>query len=151
MSFRSGWVKSARVALSSAGGMAVVLAVFDLLQHRPTEGFGLLTAWGPWPFLGLVGLALIGSWMNKMSTAMTSAFSAVVTSVQQGADAHTKTADALTRLAEQGTHQAERVERLSSYAAAEFPNVYERMDRQDRMLEAIHSAVLRSGPNEERS
>lgn len=148
VSFRNGWVKHLKVALSSAGGVAVVLALFDLLQHEPTAGFGLLLSWGPWPFIALVALAILGKFLSRMNDTIQVTFGAVVTSAQQGAEAQAKgaeanarTADALSRLADQGGRHALEVERLTTYAVQEFPLVHERLDRQDEMLRQIHGLV----------
>lgn len=141
VSFRSGWVKYLKVAASSAGGAAVVLALFTLLQREPSEGFRLLAAWGPWPFVALVGLTIAGKFLSRMNDTVQGAFGAVVTTVQGGVDAQNKTADALTRLADQGNRRQEEIERLAVYAAQEFPLVHQRLDRQDEALRSIQEAV----------
>lgn len=137
--FREGWVKYLKVSLSSAGGAAVMIALFGMLQRQPVEGFGLLAAWGPWPFVVLLALAMLGRFMSRMNDTIQTTFSAVVTSVQQGSEAQAKTADALTRLAEQGGRHAEEVERVAIYAAQELGNIQKRFDRQEEMLNAILS------------
>jgi len=140
-SFRRGWLRHFRVALSSAGGAAVVLLILDLLQRQPVEGFKLLGAWGPWPVIALVALAFLGRFMGQMNDTIQTTFSAVVTNVQQQTVASVKTADALTRLADQGGRQAEQVERLAIYAAQEFPGVYERLDKQDEILLDVQRGI----------
>jgi hypothetical protein len=140
-SFRLGWLKHFRVVLSSAGGAAMVLGLFELLQRQPIEGFRLLSVWGPWPIVALVALAFIGRFLSRMNDTIQTTFGSVVISVHQGVDAQTKTADALSRLADQGGRQAEQVERLAIYATQEFPFVYERFDRQDEMLVSLDSSV----------
>lgn len=134
-SFRSGWLKHFRVVLSSAGGAALVFGFFSLLQREPEAGFGLLRQWGPWPIVVLVALAFLGRFMSRLNDTIQASFGAVVSSVQQGAEAHLRTADALGRLADQGGRQMQEVQRLAIYAAQEFPGVYERFDRQDAVLE----------------
>jgi hypothetical protein len=145
--FRNGWVKNLRLVLTSAGGVALFLALFELLQRQPMEGFRLLTDWGPWPVVVLVALAIFGRFLSRMNDTVSVTFGAVVKGVQQGAEAQAKTADALTRLAEQGGRHAQEVERLTIYAAQEFPLLYERLDRQDAMLSAIHE-IVRGGPKD---
>ena len=140
-SFRLGWLRHIRIALSSAGGAAVILALFELLQRQPIEGFRLLGLWGPWPIVALVALAFVGRFLSRMNDTIQTTFGAVVTSVHQGVDAQTKTADALSRLADQGGRQAEQVERLAIYATQEFPFVYERFDKQDAILTDLQSGM----------
>lgn len=151
--FRNGWVRHVTVALSSAGGAAIVLAIFDLLQRQPSAGFGLLASWGPWPVVALVGLAFLGRFLSRMNDTIQVTFGAVVNSVQQsaeaqakGAEANVKTADALSRLADQGGRHSLEVERLTTYAVQEFPLVHERLDKQDDMLRQIHG-LLSKGKN----
>jgi hypothetical protein len=139
--FRSGWVRHLRIALSSAGGMAFVLAVFGLLERQPIGGFQLLTSWGPWPVVMLVGLALAGHFLSRISDTLQVSFGAVVASIQQGAVAHTKTAEALGRLAEQGNRHHEEVERLTEYAVQELPRLQERLDSQDEMLRGLRTST----------
>jgi hypothetical protein len=140
-SFRLGWLRHVRVALSSAGGAAIILAVFELLQQQPLEGFRLLGLWGPWPIVALVALAFVGRFLSRMNDTIQTTFGAVVTSVHQGVEAQSKTADALSRLADQGGRQAEQVERLAIYATQEFPFVYERFDKQDAVLQDLQSGM----------
>lgn len=139
--FRVGWLKHFRLALSSAGGAAVVLGLFELLQRQPAEGFKLLSQWGPWPVIALVALVLVGGFMSRMNETVQTTFGAVVTSVQQQAQASSKTAEALGRLADQGGRQFEEVRRLAIFNAQEFPGIYARFDRQDEVLQKTHSAV----------
>ena len=142
-SFRSGWVKHLRVALSSAGGAAVVLAIVSLLQKQPTEAFHLLGAWGPWPVLALAALLLLGRIGASMTETLQHSFSAFVHSAQESAHASTRTAEALGHLAEQGGRQMEEMQRLAIYAAREFPAVYERFDAQDAVLKDLAVSVQR--------
>lgn len=132
--FRSGWIKHFRFALSSAGGAAFILGFFELLQRQPVEGLRLLMAWGPWPLIVLVALALVGRFMSRLSDSLQTTFSAVVQSAQQGAEAQSRTADALTKLADQGGRQAEETRRLSIYAARELNSISERLDRQEEVM-----------------
>lgn len=141
VSSRSGWLRHFKVALSSAGGAAAVIAVFSLLDKRPVEGFQLLGQWGPWPVIALVALVLVGGFMSRMNDTITTTFGAVVTSVQAQASASGKTADALTRLADQGGKQAEEVRRLAIYAAREFPAMYDRFDQLDTSISKLTEGV----------
>jgi hypothetical protein len=139
--FRRGWLRSIKFVLSSAGGAAAAIAVVELLDKQPREGFALLTQWGPWPFIALVALAIVAGFMSQMSGTIQTTFAAVVASSQLGAEAQTRTADALTRLAEQGGRQAEEVRRLAIYAAQEFPSLYLRLDKQDTAMEEVATLV----------
>lgn len=141
VSFREGWLRHLRVGMGSAGWVALLLGLFALLQRQPAEGFGLLTSWGPWPFVALLGLGFLGHFMSRLNDTIQASFSAVVSSVQQGADAHGRTADALSRLADQGDRHAVELERLTIYAAQEFPGIYERLDQQDSVLGKLETAV----------
>lgn len=142
-SFRGGWLRHFRVALSSAGGAAVVVGIFELLQRQPIEGFRLLGVWGPWPIVALVALTFGGRFMSRLSDSLQTAFSALVSSAQQQAQASDRQANALSKLADQGGQQAEEVRRLAIYAAQEFPSVYERFNRQDEVLANVADAVNR--------
>jgi hypothetical protein len=133
--FKGGWVRHFKLGLSSAGGAAIVLAIFELLEKQPGEGFKLLAQWGPWPVIALVSIVIVGSFLSKMNDTISTTFGAVVTSVQQQAEATGKTADALTRLADQGGKQAQEIQRLAIFATEEFPGIYRRFDRQDAALE----------------
>jgi len=140
-SFRSGWVRHFRLALSSAGGAALVVGFFELLQRQPAESFRLLGQWGPWPVIALVALVLLGSFLSRMNDTVQTTFGSIVSSVQQQAQSSGKTADALSRLAEQGGRQAEEVRRLAIYAGRELGSIGERLDKQDIVLEKLASSV----------
>jgi|GEM_PF-1643897 len=154
--FRSGWLRHFRVVLSSASGAAVVLGIFTLLQQRPSEGFRLLDSWGPWPVLAIVVLVLAAPFLARLSETIGSAFTAIVAHTQRTADAQTKTAEALSELADYGKRQFEEVERLAVYAAREFPGVYERFDQTDQALKELATSMtllhqrLDSGKGESR-
>jgi hypothetical protein len=147
-SFRGGWLRHFKLALSSAGGAAAAIAVFSLLAKQPAEGFRLLGQWGPWPVIALVALVLVGGFMSRMNDTIATTFGAVVMGVERQAqatqlqaEASGKTAEALTRLADQGGRQAEEVRRLAIFNAQEFPGIYMRFDKQDEILQELHSAV----------
>ena len=154
-SFRTGWLRHIWVSLGSAGGAAVVLGIFALLERQPSNGFQLLGLWGPWPVLGLVALAILGKFMSQMSETIQTTFRAVVSSMQQGteaqaksAEANVRTSEALSRVADQGARHAQEVERLTMYAVQEFPIVHERLDKQDAMLSRIHGLLVRGKDDE---
>jgi hypothetical protein len=133
--FRGGFLKYFRFGLSSAGGAAIVFGIFELLQQQPQEGFKLLAQWGPWPVIALVAIVIValplGSFLSKMNDTVSTTFGAVVMSVQQQAEASGKTAEALTRLADQGGQQAEEVRRLAIYAARGLDGMNDRFDKLD--------------------
>lgn len=127
---RKGWLRYFKLALSSAGGAAAVLAIFTLLERQPVEGFRLLGAWGPWPVVIMLALLLAGGFISRLTDTIGTSFGAIVSSAQQ-------TAGALTRLAEQSGEQARETHRLAMFAAQESQSLYERLDRQDEVLQAI--------------
>jgi len=141
LTFRGGWLKHMRIGLSSAGGAAVVLAAFELLQRQPQAGFTLLAQWGPWPFLALLGLMFLGRFLSRMNDTVQTTFSSVVEGVQQQAHASGRQADALTELAKQGGRQAEEVRRLAIYAGRELGSICERLDKQDVVLDKVAASV----------
>jgi uncharacterized protein YukE len=140
-SFRAGWIRHIRVVLGSAGGAALIFGAFELIQKQPGESFKLLGAWGPWPVVALVALVLVGSFLSRINETISTTFAAIVTSSQQQAQSSGKMADAVSRLADQGNKQAQEMQRLAIYAAQEFPGVYERLDRQDKVLDG-HGKTL---------
>ena len=137
----SGRLRHFKVALSSAGGAAIVLAVFELIQKQPVEGFKLLGQWGPWPVIVLVALVIVGGFFSRMNETVQTTFGAIVTSVERQASASNRTADALTKLADQNGRQAEEMRRLTIYAAQEFPAVYERFDQLDAAIRNLGDGV----------
>jgi hypothetical protein len=139
--FRSGWFRHIGVAISGAGGAAVVLGAYDLLRSQPAQAFDLLRAWGPTFLIALLAIFFLGKYLDGLNLTIRESFNVVASGLRssaeaaaQSAEASSRTADALTRLAEQGGKQAQEVSRLAIYAAQEFPSVYERFDRQDAML-----------------
>lgn len=138
---KTGWLRHFRVALSGASGAALVIAVVELLQKQPAEGFKLLTQWGPWPVIVLVALVMVGSFFSRMNETVQTTFGAIVTGVERQAEASGKTADALTRLADQSGKQFEEVRRLSIYAAQEFPAIYDRFDQLDAAIRNLSDGV----------
>lgn len=141
LGFRNGWVSHIKVALSSAGGAAVILAAFELLQRQPQAGFTLLAQWGPWPFLALLLLMFLGRFMSRMNDTIQTTFSSVVDGVQRQAQAGERQADAFTKLADQGGRQAEEVRRLAIYAGRELGSICERLDKQDAVMDKVAVSV----------
>lgn len=144
-SFKGGWIRHFKLALSSAGGAAVAIAVFSLLERQPAEGFKLLGQWGPWPVLGLVGLLIGSSFLSRINETIGTSFGAVVTSVQQQAAASRVHAEALMKLADQSGEQARETHRLAMFAAQESQNLLERLDQQDDVLNAIKIHLVKGG------
>ncbi|HEX5234153.1 MAG TPA: hypothetical protein VFW25_02355 [Silvibacterium sp.] len=132
--FRRGWMRHIKIVLASAGYLAVVAAAINLLAKQPREGFGLLATWGPWPFLAMAGLYLVGHFLADLTGTVRMSFASMVNEA-------TRTADALTQLAENGGRSTEEVRRLAIYAAQEFPSVYGRLDQQDHALSSIADVV----------
>lgn len=135
--FRAGWIRYFRIWLPPAGLVGGAIAITQLITKRPQEGFGLLVAWGPWPLIALVGLGILGTFLNRLSDTVQTTFGSVVDSSQESARAHGRTADALQKLAEQGSRQAEETRRLAIYAGRELGAISERMDGQDAVLARI--------------
>lgn len=133
--FRSGWFRHIGVVIGGASGAAVVLGAYDLLQSQPAQAFGLLKSWGPGFLLSALAIFILGKFLDGLNQTVRESFTMVAASVHSNAEASGRTADALTRLAEQGGKQGEEVRRLALYAAQEFPVVYERFDRTDAALE----------------
>lgn len=141
MGFRTGWLKHVALVMGGAGGVAIVLGVFKLLDTQPDKSFALLQSWGPNTLLCLVGILAIGKLFEGLNTTVRESFTIVASGVKSAAESQGRTADALTRLADQGSRQAEQVERLAIYAAQEFPGLYERLDKQDDALRELASGV----------
>lgn len=146
--FRTGWLRHLKVALGGATGMSVALGAYEVFRSQPDRSFQLLQVWGPAFIVALMALYVAGKFLDGMVAAIRESFGMVAQSVHDSAAATGRTADALTRLADQGGRQAEQVERLAIYAAQEFPGVYERFDRQDevlremgRSLKGLHSML----------
>jgi hypothetical protein len=146
--FRKGCLRYIGVVTAGGTGMAICLGAYDVLKNQPAQSFTLLHDWGP-AFLICMLLVIFGSKsLDGLVLAVRESFTSIAAAVQNQAetngrmaDASTKTADALTRLAEQGGKQFEEVRRLSIYAAQEISGVYERFDRTDAALLALASSV----------
>jgi len=137
--FRSGWLRHIGVAIGGASGAAAALGSYEVLKQQPERAFNLLQGWGPVFLISIIALFVLGRYLEGLNCTVRESFSVVASGLQSSAAAAGRTADALTRLAEQGGRQAEQVERLAIYAAQEFPGVYERLDRQDDILQELLS------------
>lgn len=142
---RTGWLRS-QIALGfgAGGGVAIVVAVLELVTRAPDQGFALLKAWGPWALV--VALAMLLAW--KVASQAIGIVRVGVESFMQTSEraaiAGDRQADAMTKLADQGGRSHEEVRRLATYAAQEFPTVYLRLDQQDAMLRANHEASVQT-------
>jgi hypothetical protein len=139
--FRYGWLKHIGMVFGGGFGAAVVVGAYEILGSQPERAFGLLQSWGPAFLLAIFALYLVGRFLDGLSAMAREGISVVVGSMKSNAEAQGRTADALTRLADQGSRQFEQVERLAIYAASEFPGVYTRLDSQDKVLEGIAQSV----------
>jgi hypothetical protein len=133
--FRTGWIRHIGVAIGGATGAAVVLGGYQVLRTNPSQSFSLLQAWGPTCFIAIFAIFIVGKFFEGLNSTVRESFSVVAGSVRLSAEAAGRTADALTRLADQGGKQHQEIQRLAIYAAQEFPSLYKRFDSQDEMLE----------------
>lgn len=141
---KTNWLKIVFIGSLGVGGcMAAVLAVLQILRDEPKAAFDLLKAWGPWAIILTFALFLASRFLQELLSIAREAMKAWVGTAEKGAEAQTRTADALTRLAEQGGRSSEEVRRLAVYAAQEFPSICERFDRTDEGLKANVTAVLK--------
>lgn len=134
---RRGWLKHIGVAIGGATGASIALGGYEVFRAQPDRSFTLLQTFGPLFLVALMVLYVGGKVLEGMVAAVRESFSMVATSVHDSAEASARTADALTRLADQGGREAEQVERLAIYAGQEFPCVYERLDAQDAVLSQV--------------
>ncbi len=139
----SSWLKGLLVLGMGAGGsMALGVGALQMLSKDPREGIGLLKSWGPWAIIVFFVVFFVWKVAMEGIGVARDGMNAWVRTAEKGADAQTRTADALTILAEQGGRSAEEVRRLTVYAAQEFPNVYARFDSQDAMLKQNSDALV---------
>jgi methyl-accepting chemotaxis protein len=139
--FRSGWFRNVGVVIGGASGTALVLSAFEVLRSEPTKAFALLQNWGPAFLIAMLAIFVLGKFLDGLNQTVRESFTLMAGGVSAQAEAAGRTADALTRLAEQGGKQAQEVQRLAIYAAQEFPSVYERLDRQDVVLDKINQTI----------
>lgn len=136
--FRTGWFRHIGVAIGGASGAAIVLGAYDLLRSQPGPAFDLLKSWGPAFVIAMLSIFVLGKFLDGLNSTVRESFTMVAAGVRSQAEAAGRTADALTKLAEQGGEQQEEVQRLAIFAAQEFPSVYLRFDRQDAMLQELN-------------
>ncbi len=141
--FRRGLLRNVSIALGGASGAAVVLGGYELLQRQPERAFALLQSWGPAFLIALLAIFTLGTFLSGVNATLRESVSMIAESAKEGAQASARTADALTRLADQGSRQFEEVQRMSIYVSRELPHLYERLDRQDEMLEAVGDSLRR--------
>jgi hypothetical protein len=143
--FRTGWLRHLGVAIGGASGMALALGAYEVFRTQPDKSFQLLQVWGPAFLVALLAIVVFGklaeNFVGGMIAAIRESFKMVATSVHDSAEATSRQADALTRLADQGGKQAEEVKMLALYAAQEFPGVYRRFDRQDQTLAEMGTSL----------
>ena len=141
LNFRSGWLKHIGFVIGGASGAAIAFGSYDVLRTQPDRAFNLLQSWGPAFLVSIIAIFVLGKFLDGLNSTVRESFSVVASGVESSAEAAGRTADALTKLADQGNRQAEQVERLAIYAASEFPGVYERLDSQDKVLQELVSSV----------
>jgi hypothetical protein len=139
--FRSGLLRHIGVAIGGAGGAAVALGAYEVLKSAPTQSFALLQAWGPTFLIAIFCVFVAGKFLENVNSTVRESVTVMAGELRASGEAAGRTADALSRLADQGGKQFEEVRRLSLYAAQEFPSVYERFDRQDAVLHDLASSV----------
>ena len=141
VALRTGPFRHVGVAVAGAGGAALILGAFELLKAQPDKSFQLLQLWGPAFLVAMLAIAVAGKFLDGLLLTVRESFSVVANSVHDSAEAAGRQADALTRLADQGSRQTEEIQRLAIYSAQEFPGVYERFDRQDETLSKLATSV----------
>jgi len=140
---RTGWLRGMLVmGFGAGGGIAAGWGLLELVSHDPKEGFALLKVWGPWAIVVVFAMFVVWKLSAELISLARVMMNAWVSTSERQAVSSEVQATALTKLAEQGGRQGEEVKRLAVYAAREFPTVYERMDRQDTMLQSNHDATM---------
>jgi hypothetical protein len=138
---RAGWLKHVGLAISGASGAAIVVGAYDILRSQPDRAFALLQGWGPAFLIAILAIFAVGRIFEGLNSTVRESFSTMSAGIQSSAEAASRTASALTQLAEQGNRQVEETRRLAIYAAQEFVPMYERLDRQDELLREISQSV----------
>jgi hypothetical protein len=141
LGLRKGWLRHVGVAIGGASGTAVALGAYEVFRSQPDKSFQLLQVWGPAFLVAMLAIVVLGKFLEGLNQTVRESFSVVAAGVHNSAEAAGRTADALTRLADQGGKQAEEVRRLAIYAAREFPAVYERFDQIDAGLKSLADSV----------
>lgn len=142
MRVKTGWFKGAlALGIGAGGGLGLMLEVAQIFGRDPREGFDVLKSWGPWALVVGLVVWLVYQLASKSIDTARDAMNAWVGTAKTQAEASTRTADALTKLAQQGGRSAEEVQRLTIYTAQEFPSLYLRLDKQDDALDEIKALV----------
>jgi hypothetical protein len=119
----------------------VVLGAYEVLRAEPDRSFALLQGWGPAFLVAIVALFIVGKFLEGLNATVRESFNVVASGVHSSAEAQGRTAEALTRLAEQGGEQARETQRLATFAAQESQSVYERLDQQDEVLSQLMKSM----------
>ena len=138
LDFRAGWLKHVGLAISGASGAAIVIGAYDVLRSQPDKAFALLQGWGPMFLIAIVALFIVARLFEGLNSTVRESFSTMAAGMHASAEASGRTSEALTRLADLGGEQARETHRLAMFAAQESQNVYERLDRQDEVLQEMH-------------
>lgn len=99
--------------------IAITLGILDLLKSSPTAGIDLLKSWGPGFLLGLLAIAVVGTFLDKMTS-----------SWQSSVDAQQRVAVALTQLAEKDDRDRDRMVTETQYMAS-------RMDQTHQLVQSL--------------
>lgn len=145
--FRKGFIRWVEIGIGSLGALGLGALGLKLLQAQPDQGFGLLKAWGPWPFLAMVLLAISGHVLNSLGDTIRTAFANLVESSAQSASAQQRMAEAMGRIAEKDDRQLQEIQTLAAYTAQQSERLHRRHDETDEMLRAI-SRRLRIAPGD---
>ena len=105
--------------------IAITLGIVDLLKSSPTAGVELLKSWGPGFLLGLLAIAVVGTFLDKMTS-----------SWQSSVDAQQQVAVALTQLAEKDDRDRDRMVTETQY-------MMQRMEQTHTTVAAVAAAVGR--------
>ncbi len=105
--------------------IAITLGIIDLLKSSPNAGVELLKSWGPGFLLGLLAIAVVGTFLDK-----------VTSSWQSSVDAQQQVAVALTQLAEKDDRDRDRMVTETQY-------MMQRMEQTHATVAAVAAAVGR--------
>lgn len=105
--------------------IAITLGIIDLLKSSPTAGVELLKSWGPGFLLGLLAIAVVGTFLDKMTS-----------SWQSSVDAQKQVAVALTQLSEKDDRDRDRMVTETQYMA-------QRMDQTHSLVQAVSEQLRR--------
>jgi hypothetical protein len=117
--------------------VAITLAFFEMLKSSPGLGADLLKAWGPGFILGLLAIAVVGSFLGQMLDAQQSG----VEAQQQNAAAQKEVAVALTRVAEKDDRERDRMVTETQYMMQKMEQTHAIMARTEAAVNRIESAL----------